>query len=47
MHGTGKIIKMTDGASNQQRKLQISKNYIPSYSPDYEKFENLCFISVA
>jgi len=34
-----------DGASNQQKKLQI-KN-IPSYSPGYGGFENLCFVSKA
>ena len=26
-----------------QRKLQINKNYTPSYSPGYGKFENLLF----
>ena len=37
-----------NGASNQQRKLQINKNYISSYYlPGYGEFENLCFISVA
>ena len=33
--------------SNQQRKLQINKNYTPSYFPGYGEFENICFISVA
>ena len=33
--------KIFTGAINQQRKLQINKNYIPSYSPGYGKFENL------
>ena len=42
-----KIFTRIDGASNQQRKLQINKNYIPSYSPGYGKFKNLCFVSVA
>ena len=36
-----------DGASNQQRKLQINKNYIPAYSPGYGEFKNLCFAFVA
>ena len=42
-----KICARIDGASNQQRKLQINKNYVPSYSPVYGEFENLCFVSVA
>jgi len=36
-----------DGASNQWRKLQINKNYIPSYSPGYGEFENRWFVSAA
>ena len=47
MHATGKNFTSIDGASNQQRKLQINKNYAPSYSPDNGEFENLCFISIA
>jgi len=42
-----KIFTRIDGASNQQRKLQINKNYMPSCSPGYGKFENFCFVSVA
>ena len=34
--------------SNQQRNLQINKNYIPSCFPSYGEFENnICFVSVA
>jgi len=38
------IFTRIDGASNQQRKLQINKNYTPSYSPGYGEFKNL-FVS--
>ena len=44
MHATGKYLQ---GASNQQRKLQINKKYTPSYSPAYGVFEKFSFISVA
>ena len=42
-----KIITKIDGASYQQRKLQVNKNYIPSYLPSYGEFKNVCFVSVA
>ena len=42
-----KIFTRIDGASNQWRKLQINKNYTPSYSLSYGEFENLCFISLS
>ena len=42
-----KIFTRIDGASNQQSKLQINKNYILPCSPGYGEFENLCFVSVA
>ena len=42
-----KIFTRVDGASNQQRKLRMNKNYIPSYSPGYGELEILCFVSVA
>ena len=41
-----KIFISIDRARNQQRKLQINKNYAPSYSPDDGEFENLCFVSI-
>ena len=36
-----KIFTRIDGARNQQMKLQINKNYMPSYLPGYGEFENL------
>jgi len=39
--------KMFTRASNQQRKLQINKNYVPSYSSSYGEFKNLCLVTVA
>ena len=47
MHATGKNFTRIDRASNQRRKLQITKNYIQSYSPNYGEFEIFCFVSVA
>ena len=45
-HATGNIYKNLWGQQSA-KKLQINKNYTPSYSPGYREFENLCFVSVA